>query len=158
VTVQPPHKITDTKHAGQQSLRVRSDGRLLVTGGWDARIRIYSAKTLKEVAVLKWHKEGVYAVGFSKILKPEVSHTAKEESLSGSVTRTSNPRYERERKLEESSDSSEKTDETMGKTSEIMRKERPRERLDRLREAKTMLTHWVAAGAKDGKVSLWEVF
>jgi hypothetical protein len=48
---------------------VRSDGRILATGGWDTRIRIYSAKTLKEVAVLKWHKEGVYAVDFAKVLE-----------------------------------------------------------------------------------------
>jgi WD40 repeat protein len=61
VTVQQPYKISHTGHSGQQSLRVRSDGRLLVTGGWDWRIRIYSSKTLKEVAVLKWHKQGVYA-------------------------------------------------------------------------------------------------
>ncbi|KAF1937211.1 WD40 repeat-like protein [Clathrospora elynae] len=70
VTLQPPFKQVDTKHAGQQCLRVRSDGRLLATGGWDTRIRIYSTRTLKEVAMLKWHKEGVYAVGFSEILEP----------------------------------------------------------------------------------------
>ena len=93
ITIQPPYKTTNTKHAGQQSLRVRSDGRLLVTGGWDARVRIYSTKTLKEVAVLKWHKEGVYAVGFGELLSPDAP-----------------------------------------------------------------ARHWVAAGAKDGKVSLWEVF
>lgn len=93
IALQPPYKTTNTKHAGQQSLRVRSDGRLLVTGGWDARVRIYSSKTLKEVAVLKWHKEGVYAVAFGELLSADAP-----------------------------------------------------------------ARHWVAAGAKDGKVSLWEVF
>ncbi|CAN9223441.1 unnamed protein product [Alternaria alternata] len=78
VTPQPPCRTVDTKHAGQQSLRIRSDGRLFVTGGWDSRIRIYSTKTLKEVAVLKWHKEGVYSTAFAEILTPEeAGHSSK---------------------------------------------------------------------------------
>lgn len=116
VALEPAYKIIDTKHAGQQSLRVRSDGRLIVTGGWDARVRIYSSKTLKEVAVLKWHKEGVYAVAFADILTAE--DLAVEDS-------------EPETRVES----------------------RGQER-----ENETKMKHWVAAGAKDGKVSLWEVF
>jgi WD40 repeat protein len=112
VTLQPPHKIVNTKHAGQQSLRIRPDGRLLVTGGWDSRIRIYSTKTLKEVAVLKWHKEGVYSVAFGEILVQD------------------------------------KADHGDGVTNKRQRE----------RDEQTKLKHWVAAGAKDGKVSLWEVF
>jgi hypothetical protein len=112
VSLQPPHKVVDTKHAGQQSLSVRSDGRLMVTGGWDSRIRIYSTKTLKEVAVLKWHKEGVYVTAFGEILTPEEA---------GNGDGVANKRQ-------------------------------------RDRDEQTKLKHWVAAGAKDGKVSLWEVF
>lgn len=116
VTLEPPYKITDTKHAGQQSLQVRSDGRLIVTGGWDARIRIYSSRTLKEVAVLKWHKEGVYAVAFADILTPQ--DVASQDAV---VDRRAKGRGQE-------------------------------------REDETKMKHWVAAGAKDGKVSLWEVF
>jgi WD40 repeat protein len=112
VSLQPPYKVVDTKHAGQQSLSVRSDGRLIVTGGWDSRIRIYSTKTLKEVAVLKWHKEGVYSTAFGAIFTPEEA----------------------------------------GHSDKVVNK-RQRER-----DEQTKLNHWVAAGAKDGKVSLWEVF
>ncbi|KAK3065659.1 Astra associated protein 1 Asa1, partial [Teratosphaeriaceae sp. CCFEE 6253] len=43
-------KIVHTKHAGQQSLVVRADGRIFATAGWDGRIRVYSAKTMKELA------------------------------------------------------------------------------------------------------------
>ena len=112
VTPQPPCRTVDTKHAGQQSLRIRSDGRLFVTGGWDSRIRIYSTKTLKEVAVLKWHKEGVYSTAFAEILTPEEA---------GHISKAVN-----KRQME--------------------------------RDEQTRLKHWVAAGAKDGKVSLWEIF
>jgi WD40 repeat protein len=113
-TVQPPYKITSTKHAGQQSLSVRSDGRLFATGGWDSRIRVYSAKTLKEVACLKWHKEGVYAVGFGVILDEEDGLQQREgNGLS---------------------------------------------KLQKQREDQIRRKHWLVAGSKDGKVSLWEVF
>ncbi|KAI8942707.1 hypothetical protein NX059_000755 [Plenodomus lindquistii] len=128
ISIQPPHKSIDTKHSGQQSLRVRSDGRLLVTGGWDTRIRVYSAKTLKEVAVLKWHKEGVYAVDFSKILSAEDLQGFTGENGDG--------------------------DGEAG----LVNKETGLGRLQRQREEAMQMKHWVVAGAKDGKVSLWEVF
>ncbi|KAI2479683.1 WD domain containing protein [Pyrenophora tritici-repentis] len=114
ITVQAPYKIVNTKHAGQQSLRVRSDGRLIVTGGWDARIRIYSSKTLKEVAVLKWHKQGVYAVAFSQILTEEDFRKQDYVRVFGGQAEP--------------------------------------------RETQVKLKHWVAAGAKDGKISLWEMY
>jgi WD40 repeat protein len=121
-TILSPYKTLNTKHAGQQSLRVRSDGRLFVTGGWDSRIRIYSARTLKEVAVLKWHKEGIYAVDFAQVLE------------------TGDLRSEDE----------------IGRMA--MTKETGLGRLQKQREETMQCKHWVAAGAKDGKISLWEVF
>lgn len=126
VTMQSPFKIIDTKHAGQQSLRVRSDGRIILTGGWDSRVRIYSAKTLKEIAVLKWHKDGVYATDFSTILEP------------GDLR-----------------DPGIRTDES---GNDVVRSERGLSKLQKKREEQLQLKHWVAAGAKDAKVSLWEVF
>ena len=57
----------NTKHAGQQGLAVRSDGRIIATAGWDGRGRVYSARTLEEVAVLAWHKEGCYATAFAHV-------------------------------------------------------------------------------------------
>ena len=128
LSIQTPYKVNNTKHAGQQSLSVRSDGRILATGGWDSRVRIYSTKTLKEVAVLKWHKEGVYAVAFGKILE--------------AVNLEHNPKDETNRRTDK----------------EITNRERGFSKLQRQREEKMQVKHWVAAGAKDGKVSLWEVF
>lgn len=94
-----PLKTLQTKHAGQQGLRMRSDGKIFATAGWDARVRVYSAKGMKELAVLKWHKEGCYAVAFAEVIteesergdgrnenssavvKKEVTMTVKEERL-----------------------------------------------------------------------------
>ncbi|KAL6710368.1 Astra associated protein 1 Asa1 [Coniothyrium glycines] len=126
VTIQSPYKVADTKHAGQQSLCIRSDGRIMATGGWDSRIRIYSTKTLKEVAVLKWHKEGVYAVDFGEIL--------------------------------EAGDLRNQNVYNDGRNTELIRKESGLSKLQRQREEQMQLKHWIAGGAKDGKVSLWEVF
>lgn len=127
-SIQAPLRVNNTKHAGQQSLSVRSDGRLLATGGWDTRVRIYSTKTLKEVAVLKWHKEGVYAVAFGRILDA----VDLEHSVQDATGQNENP--------------------------EVARRETGLSKLQRQREEKMQVKHWIAAGAKDGKVSLWEVF
>ncbi|KAF8537643.1 WD40-repeat-containing domain protein [Trichophaea hybrida] len=97
----------DTKHSGLQSVCVRSDGKVFATAGWDGRFRVFKTKGMKEVAVLKWHTVGCYAVTFAEVLEEEG-----EGEMSVEVAR-------------------------------VRRETRK---------------HWVAGGAKDGKVSLWEVF
>ncbi|KAH8795444.1 WD repeat-containing protein-like protein, partial [Hyaloscypha finlandica] len=62
-----PLKIVKTKHSGQQGLRVRNDTKVFATAGWDGRVRVYGVKGMKELAVLKWHKEGCYAVAFADL-------------------------------------------------------------------------------------------
>ncbi|KAK4953756.1 Astra associated protein 1 Asa1 [Elasticomyces elasticus] len=108
-------KTLRTKHAGQQSLTVRPDGRIFATAGWDGRVRVYSAKSIKELAVLKWHKEGCYAIAFAEISDERVS------DVESAVAK-------RELTVAEQ------------------------------RVQKTKAMHWLAAGSKDGKVSLWDVY
>ncbi|KAK1051381.1 Astra associated protein 1 Asa1 [Friedmanniomyces endolithicus] len=117
-TVEP--EVVRTKHAGQQSLAVRPDGRIFATAGWDGRVRVYSAKTMKELAVLKWHKEGVYAVAFAT--GQDDDDDAAADSGDGMA---------------------------VGKREMTVSEQRVR---------KTKETHWLAAGSKDGKVSLWDVY
>lgn len=62
-----PIKSLNTKHSGQTSLRIRDDGRIFVTAGWDGFGRVYSSTTLKQVAVLKWHTGGLQVAGFSVV-------------------------------------------------------------------------------------------
>jgi ASTRA-associated protein 1 len=61
-----PIQSVNTKHAGQTSLAIRGDGRVLVAAGWDGSGRVYSSTTLKQVAVLKWHVGGLQAAQFGK--------------------------------------------------------------------------------------------
>lgn len=116
-----PLRVCNTKHAGQQSLTLRSDGKILATAGWDARVRVYSAKTMKELAVLKWHKEGCYAVAFAEVIENEAVQMSQAEGI---LTPRSN-------------------------ALDVIRAER---------DAKAQRTHWLAAGGKDAKISLWEVY
>lgn len=108
-----PSKQVNTRHAGQQSLRIRSDGKILATAGWDSKIRVYSSKSLKELAVLKWHKEGCYSVAFA-LIQEEHDDGTEQQIANQSVALT--------------------------------------------REKKVQNTHWLAAGSKDGKVSLWDIY
>jgi len=120
-------KQVQTRHAGQQGLRLRSDGRIFATAGWDGRIRVYSAKSMKELAVLKWHKDGCYAVAFAAIDVVGVQNMSDSTSSASSsvvVAKISS------------------AIQTVGQT----------------RDAKARNTHWLAAGAKDGKVSLWDIY
>ena len=127
-----PLKLSQTKHSGQQGLQIRSDGKVFSTAGWDARVRVYSAKTLKELAVLRWHKTGCYATAFAQttVILPQ--------------------------KLKQEPDSHLDED----KTGEITVHEQNSgvTGIQQRRDEKAQTTHWLAAGSKDGKVSLWDIY
>lgn len=126
-----PLKIVNTKHSGQQGLNVRSDGRVFATAGWDSRIRVYSAKSMQEVAVLRWHPVGCFAVAFADVCVTDVADVQ--------------PTAVQSNDKEQSADTS-----LFSKVFENTVKNK------RLSQVKN--THWLAAGSKDGKVSLWDVF
>ena len=125
-----PLKVSQTKHSGQQGLHVRSDGRIIATAGWDARIRVYSAKTLTELAVLKWHRGGCYATAFAAV----------GENLKNGDT----------------ADTAE--DAASSDTQALVPQSLAVSIVQRRRDEKARTTHWLAAGSKDGKVSLWDIY
>ncbi|KAF3766885.1 hypothetical protein M406DRAFT_69063 [Cryphonectria parasitica EP155] len=125
-----PLQVVDTKHSGQQGLSIRSDGRIFATAGWDSKVRVYSAKTMREVAVLKWHPVGCFAAAFAEVTTNDPSDNKVAESRS------------HDENLSEKS--------LVPKVLEKSVKDR------RVNQART--AHWLAAGSKDGKVSLWDVF
>ncbi|KAJ9143099.1 WD domain-containing protein [Pleurostoma richardsiae] len=134
-----PIKVVNTKHSGQQSLRIRSDARIFATGGWDSRVRVYSTKTLREVAVLKWHQLGCYAVAFSDVDENSVNLG----NMQRGSLEPSNPDQLRPGPANTSAG-------LVPKLVEVTVRDR------RVMQAKT--AHWLAAGSKDGKVSVWDVF
>ncbi|OJJ50846.1 hypothetical protein ASPZODRAFT_275215 [Penicilliopsis zonata CBS 506.65] len=130
----PPKQSANTKHSGQQGLRIRDDGRIFATAGWDARIRVYSCKTMKELAVLKWHKEGCYAVAFGEI------NGIVDSKYPGDGSHTDEPN---------DSDSQALNRDESGFSLAAVQQQRNR---------KVQNTHWLAAGSKDGKISLWDIY
>jgi ASTRA-associated protein 1 len=131
-----PLKVTNSKHAGQQGLRIRSDGRIFATAGWDSKVRVYSCKTMKELAVLEWHKTGCYAIAFACL--------DQQQAVYPSATRDQSPDVDLD-----NPDTSERSVLSI-RQSELSVKGR------RIQQARG--SHWIAAGAKDGRVSLWDVY
>lgn len=119
-----------TKHSGQQSLKVRNDGRIFATAGWDSKVRVYSVKSLNELAVLKWHQEGCFAVAFADVGMVE---------------------GDGEKRDGEGKEGEEKEEKALVKSVKAMTVKE--ERIWKARSA-----HWIAVGSKDGKVSLWDIY
>lgn len=100
-------------------------------------MRVYSMKTMKELAVLKWHREGVYAVGFGTIKSGQHGESRSTVlRIHGSST-----------ELPENTEQAVSTVPTSGYLT-----------LEQRRDEREISRHWIAAGAKDGKVSLWEIY
>ena len=53
------------RREGISDLAVRPDNKLLATGGWDGRVRVYRRQTGRPLAILKYHTKSVSAVRFS---------------------------------------------------------------------------------------------
>jgi ASTRA-associated protein 1 len=136
-----PLEILDTKHSGQQGLRVRSDGRIFATAGWDSRVRVYAARTMREVAVLKWHRDGCYAVAFASVQgTPEDVQRDPGRDGDGETTAHAG----------EAASAPPASTALASLDSSITVAQR--------REQRTRSTHWLAAGSKDGKISLWDIY
>ncbi|KAI3320153.1 WD40 repeat-like protein [Xylariaceae sp. AK1471] len=142
-----PLKTIKTKHSGQQGLQIRSDGRIFATAGWDSKIRVYSAKTMAESAVLKWHDVGCYTTAFSVLAdgRKDASDEPKDNTQRDAI----------QEQMEPVGDSNVMKDEETAVASaagagELSVKDR---RIKMAKEA-----HWLAAGSKDGKISLWDIY
>jgi WD40 repeat protein len=131
-----PEKAVDTKHAGQQGLSIRSDGKIFATAGWDGRVRIYSYKTVKELAVLKWHKVGVYSTAVADVgSENDVDVDTRSEEPASSPDTTPSCR-----------------------STDISKPMSALDLIKQQREDKARRIHWLAAGGKDGKISLWDIY
>ncbi|RDD47326.1 Guanine nucleotide-binding protein subunit beta-like protein 1 [Trichoplax sp. H2] len=53
------------KNSGLNDIKIRPDNKLVATAGWDGRIRLFSMKSLKALAVLTYHTESISKLAFS---------------------------------------------------------------------------------------------
>ncbi|KAK9469986.1 WD40-repeat-containing domain protein [Dipodascopsis tothii] len=61
-------EVVDTKHSGLGAVSVRDDGRVAVAGGWDGNVRVFSARTLRQLGVFAGPRAGRSAAGASAAL------------------------------------------------------------------------------------------
>ncbi|XP_064322637.1 guanine nucleotide-binding protein subunit beta-like protein 1 isoform X2 [Phalacrocorax carbo] len=64
------YKTHHLVNAGISDIAIRPDKKILATGGWDHRIRIFGWKKLKPLAVLDYHAATVHCVAFSDHRSP----------------------------------------------------------------------------------------
>ncbi|OAG44828.1 hypothetical protein AYO21_00790 [Fonsecaea monophora] len=139
-------KCINTKHSGQQGLSVRSDGKIFATAGWDGRVRVYSCKTMKELAVLKWHKVGCYSTAFA-VIDPVITREAGGDG--GNVLSiTASPASMGDGAMLS----------TYTAAKDLTKRMSALDTIKQQREEKARRTHWLAAGGKDGKISLWDIY
>ncbi|KAF8834310.1 WD40 repeat-like protein [Paxillus ammoniavirescens] len=60
-----PDRVFRTKHPGNAAIAFRDDGRVCAVGGWDGKVRLYSAKSFKSLGTLVCHKENCQALTFA---------------------------------------------------------------------------------------------
>ena len=135
---------------------MRNDGKIFATAGWDGRVRVYSAKSMKALAVLKWHKQGCYCTAFAN-----TDYQPIDESTS---TRANPPENaigladigQDTNTTEQQQPAS--TDLILASASTTTTITSSTATISRQRALKAQTTHWLAAGAKDGKISLWDIY
>ncbi|NP_001013526.1 guanine nucleotide-binding protein subunit beta-like protein 1 [Danio rerio] len=59
------HDSIQMTNPGVSQLRIRADGKILASAGWDNNIRVFGWKKLKPLAVLQHHTDMVNSVAFS---------------------------------------------------------------------------------------------
>jgi WD40 repeat protein len=151
INAQDPLKTVQTKHSGQQGVSMRSDGKVYATAGWDARVRVYSGRTMKEVAVLKWHKDGCYATSFAYVRGDnlEGSMPSKQDENMETVLAPTRPGANTSSEITTVQAPVSASEVNPRPSTNFVASQRAQQSRD---------THWLAVGAKDGKVSLWDVF
>ena len=84
---------------------------------------------MRELAVLKWHPVGCYATAFAEIDSAQNPDVA--EKITGP--------------------------EEIGQSAMAKLTKQLTRRSEQRRNDKAKSTHWLAAGSKDGKISLWDI-
>uniref|UniRef100_A0A8D0HBR5 G protein subunit beta 1 like n=1 Tax=Sphenodon punctatus TaxID=8508 RepID=A0A8D0HBR5_SPHPU len=64
------HQTHQLTNSGIADVCIRPDKKILATGGWDYRLRIFGWKKLKPLAVLDYHTATVHCVSFSNHSRP----------------------------------------------------------------------------------------
>ncbi|KAG0034662.1 ASTRA complex subunit [Podila clonocystis] len=166
--IQVPLKTT-----GVADVKFRNDNRILALAGWDGKIRVFSAKTLKPLAVLQYHREGLYCLGFANVelkLKDIIENDEEatvlqddqndqnedvsvlSSSQASQDTDTQNPLPPVAIDDDSDSQDSEDSEASEGSDDDSDLEDSLKSRAEWSRR------HWLAAGGKENRISLWEIY
>ncbi|KAF8943155.1 ASTRA complex subunit [Haplosporangium gracile] len=155
------------KANGMADGKIRSDEKVIALAGWDGRMRLFSSKTLKPLAVLKYHREGLYCLGFADIKEQHEQHEENEapslsassdetvvaaSTTTGTTTDTADAIATGEN---DDRDGGDDDDESEGDSDSGDDSELEDAMADRQRWSKR---HWVAVGGKEQRISLWDIY
>ncbi|KAG9304452.1 hypothetical protein G9A89_020015 [Geosiphon pyriformis] len=86
-SIDQPPKISQVtiKTPGISYVCIRSDAKIFATAGWDSKVRVFSAKTLKPLAILSYHTQSIQTLAFSHVKsdvekEPENSENSSNET------------------------------------------------------------------------------
>ncbi|KAF9358148.1 ASTRA complex subunit [Mortierella sp. NVP85] len=141
------------KSNGITGTKIRKDGKIIGMAGWDGRVRIYSSKTMKPLAVLKYHRERLDCLDFAAVQD-------REYSIEGSVTEQRNSPLSNEAS---SSASIHSSDVSHAGGDQIADSEGSSEEDSDMEDAyeerrQWSRRHWIAVGGKENRISLWEIY
>ncbi|GJJ76073.1 hypothetical protein EMPS_08432 [Entomortierella parvispora] len=131
---------------GRGSLRIRSDGKIVVVAGWDGRLRVFAFKSLKPLAVLKYHREDLKGLALARIIQSEPDRKA------DAPTREINQDSEQGDEHDLNSDKDDESDTDYNSDEDSDREELL------ANQEKWFQRHWIAAAGKENRISLWDIY
>ncbi|KAI1316474.1 ASTRA complex subunit [Mortierella claussenii] len=138
------------KSNGIADIKIRNDNKVLGLAGWDGSLRVYSVKTLKPLAILKYHREGLYGLAFALIHQQPTSIEATAIQGGGAEHEQADREAEAKEKDHGSSDHESEDDTDEDDSSDL------EDALEGRRQWSTR--HWIATGGKENRISLWEIY
>ncbi|KAF9978904.1 hypothetical protein BGZ73_008409 [Actinomortierella ambigua] len=128
------------KANGIAEVQIRDDLKIVVLAGWDGKIRIFSFKTLKPLAILTCHRESLYCVALASVEGvlqdleyvwiPSIKDTSNDEGNNHNDNDTNS-----DSDSSDSDDSEEDVEDQKRRLQEFSRQ------------------HWLAAGGKENRIS-----
>lgn len=129
---------------------------------------MFSVKTLKPLAVLKYHREGLYCLAFANVerkLKDRIENDAEaivnnqddqDEDISVPSSSQSNQDTDTNMPLRTTIDDD---DDSQGSDVDSEESDDDSDLEDSLKSrAEWSRRHWLAAGGKENRISLWEIY
>ncbi|KAG0233439.1 WD40-repeat-containing domain protein [Mortierella sp. GBAus27b] len=138
------------KSNGINDVKIRSDNKIIGLAGWDGRIRVFSTKTVKPLAVLKYHRESLDCLDFAVVQDHEETIDGAAFKKSDSVHSGSNITSEQASEPSQPEGWCEDTEDTSEEDSDTENTLKERHQWSG--------RHWIAAGGKEGRISLWVIY